>query len=135
MNMLISDLDKDMTEATTEEKDAQTDYEALMKNSAEKRAADSKSLTEKEAAKANMEEDLESHKAAEASDAKELAATNRYIAELHMECDWLLKYFSVRKEARASEIDALGNAKAVLSGADYSLMQTKAAWKFLARPL
>merc|ERR1719359_773534 len=32
------------------------------------------------------------------------------------ECDWLLQYFDVRKEARTSEIDALGKAKAVLSG-------------------
>ncbi len=42
-------------------------------------------------------------------------------------CDWLLKYYDVRKEARASEIDALGKAKAVLSGADYSLLQTATA--------
>ena len=32
----------------------------------------------------------------------------------------------VRKEARAGEIDALKKAKAVLSGADYSLLQVKA---------
>jgi len=32
----------------------------------------------------------------------------------------LLQYFEVRKEARASEADSLGKAKAVLSGADYS---------------
>merc|ERR1719510_2604342 len=38
MNMLIADLDKEMTEATTEEKDAQADYEALMASSAKKRA-------------------------------------------------------------------------------------------------
>ena len=34
----------------------------------------------------------------------------------------LIKYFDMRKEARTSEIDALGKAKAVLSGADYSSM-------------
>lgn len=54
-------------------------------------------------------------------------ATEQYIHSLHAECDWLVKYFDVRKEARASEIDALGNAKAVLSGADYSLVQTKSS--------
>merc|ERR1712194_963272 len=45
---------------------------------------------------------------------------------LHDECDWLLKYFDARKEARAGEVEALHNAKAVLSGADYSLIQSKA---------
>ncbi len=44
----------------------------------------------------------------------------------------LLRYFEVRKEARTSEIDALGKAKAVLSGADYSLVQTSSR-RFLRR--
>merc|ERR1719324_2093913 len=132
MGMLIADLDKEMTEATTEENDAQADYEAMMKSSAEKRAADSKSLTEKESVKASLEEDLESYKGVLDATSKELTATNQYIASLHLECDWLMKYFDVRKEARASEIDALGNAKAVLSGADYSLAQTKST-RFLSR--
>ena len=42
----------------------------------------------------------------------------------------LIQYFDVRKAARTSEIDALGKAKAVLSGADFSLMQTSSR-KFL----
>merc|ERR1719324_778718 len=132
MGMLIADLDKEMTEGTTEETDAQADYESMMKKSAAKRAADSKALTEKEAIKASLEGDLESHTEAKASASKELTATLMYIQQLHVECDWLLKYFDVRAEARASEIDALGKAKAVLSGADYSLAQTKAS-RFLGR--
>merc|ERR1712194_488053 len=51
---------------------------------------------------------------------KDLMGTEKYISSLHGECDWLLKYHEVRKEARADEIDALGKAKAVLNGADYS---------------
>merc|ERR1719387_3321783 len=126
MDMLVADLDKEMTEAKAEEKDAQADYEAMMKDSSAKRAADSKLLTEKESTKAELEEALESHNEAKADFSKELAATMEYINSLHLECDWLLKYFDVRKEARASEVDALGKAKAVLSGADYSLVQTGA---------
>merc|ERR1719301_291335 len=103
----------------------------MMKDSAAKRTSDSKSLTEKESTKASLEGDLEAAKEAHTTTSAELAATNEYIASLHIECDWLLKYFDVRKEARASEIDALGKAKAVLSGADYSLVQTKAT-RFLA---
>merc|ERR1719468_1104901 len=48
MDLLIKDLDKEMTEAQTTEKDAQADYEQMMKDSAEKRAEDSKTLTDKE---------------------------------------------------------------------------------------
>merc|ERR1719198_265759 len=125
IDLLIKDLDKEMTEAETSEKDAQADYEALMTDSADKRTKDSKSLTEKEAAKADTEAELESLTADKDSASKELAATNQYIASLHAECDWLLKYFDMRKEARASEIDAIGKAKAVLSGADFSLIQQR----------
>merc|ERR1719429_610108 len=121
-----------MAIADTEEKDAQAEYEATLKDSADKRALDSKSLTEKVGTKASLEGDLQAHSEAKASAASELMATLEYIHSLHGECDWLLKYFDVRKEARASEIDALGKAKAILSGADYSLLQTRAQ-KFLRR--
>merc|ERR1719191_813053 len=113
-----------MTEATAEERDAQGAYEEFISSSAAKRAEDSKSLTDKTAAKADLEAQLEEQKATKTSTGQELSATLEYIASLHAECDWLVQYFDVRKEARASEIDALGKAKAVLSGADYSLIQT-----------
>jgi septal ring factor EnvC (AmiA/AmiB activator) len=121
INLLITDLDKEMAEAETTEKDAQADYEELMADSAEKRATDSKTLADKESAKAETEEDLQGHEDAQKQNKRDLGATLKYIHDLHMECDWLLKYFDVRKEMRSSEIDALGKAKAVLNGADYSL--------------
>jgi len=40
--------------------------------------------------------------------------------------NWLLKFFDIRKEARTGEIDSFKKAKAVLSGADFSLVQTRA---------
>merc|ERR1719436_1166442 len=136
MNLLVTDLDKEMTEAETQEKVSQEDYESAMKDSAEKRAADSKSLGDKESAKADMQASLEESKDEKSSTSKELAATMKYIHSLHAECDWLLQYFDVRKQARADEVDSLLKAKAVLSGSDYSLLQRPAplrARKFLHR--
>jgi len=127
MDALIKDLDKEMTEAEVEEKDGQGDYEQMMKDSADKRAEDSKSLTDKQGALADLKGGLEEQTADLSSTQKELEATNQYIHTLHLECDWLLKYFDMRKEARTGEIDALGKAKAVLSGADYSLVQMHSA--------
>merc|ERR1719162_1584552 len=114
-----------MTEAETNERLNQEDYEEMMADSAAKRAADSKSLAEKSGAKADTEKALVDFEAEKSSTTKELMATVEYIGQLHGECDWLIKYFDVRKEARTGEIAALGKAKAVLNGADYSLMQTK----------
>merc|ERR1719499_2722313 len=96
-----------------------------MAASANKRAADSKSIAEKGQLKAQLEGELQAATDAKASASKEMAATLEVIAQLHSECDWLLKYFDARKEARTSEIESLGQAKAVLSGADYSLVQMK----------
>jgi prefoldin subunit 5 len=123
MDLLIRDLDKEMTEAETEEKNSQEEYEEMMDDSAAKRADDSKAITEKESAKAEAEEDLTTAKGAKATAAEELGATKEYDHQLHAECDWLLENFEVRKTARAEEVSALKNAKAVLAGADFSFAQ------------
>merc|ERR1719237_2035063 len=62
MDLLVKDLDTEMAEAEAEEKDAQQDYEQMMADSAQKRTEDSKSLTDKQAAKAELETALEEHK-------------------------------------------------------------------------
>jgi len=133
LNLLIKDLDKDMTQAEVEEKDAQASYVAMMKDSAEKRVSDSKSLGNKMEAKANMEGELTEQEGTKDAKGKELMATLKYIQSLHTECDWLLQYFDVRKDARAGEIDSLQKAKAILSGADLQLLQMKARG-FLSHP-
>merc|ERR1719375_1263264 len=99
----------------------------MMSDSASKRADDSKAIADKRGAQADAEEALQSHTDSKAASTKELAGTVEYIGSLHGECDWLLQYWSVRKQARASEIEALGKAKAVLNGADFSFLQTVSA--------
>jgi chromosome segregation ATPase len=120
VDLLIRDLEKEMTEAETEEKDAQRDYEAMMDDAAKKRADAVKSIAEKENAKADAEQSKMEAEGAKAAEDDELAATVEYEAQLHSECDWLIQNYDVRKEARAQEVDALKNAKATLEGADFS---------------
>eukprot|EP00427_Karlodinium_veneficum_P016327 CAMPEP_0169132508 /NCGR_PEP_ID=MMETSP1015-20121227/38819_1 /TAXON_ID=342587 /ORGANISM="Karlodinium micrum, Strain CCMP2283" /LENGTH=717 /DNA_ID=CAMNT_0009196843 /DNA_START=52 /DNA_END=2205 /DNA_ORIENTATION=- len=123
IDLLIADLTKEMTEAKTTELDAQADYEKAMKDAAEKRADDTQNLADKQKAKAETEAQMEADEEEKAGTTKSLMATLEHIQSLHGECDWLLQYFEVRKEARTGEIDSLKNAKAVLSGADYSLLE------------
>merc|ERR1719456_324919 len=94
-----------------------------MGDAQEKRSQDSKAITDKESAKAETETELQGNEDSKKSKTIEAMETAKYIGDLHEECDWLLKYFDARKSARTGEIDALGKAKAVLSGADYSLVQ------------
>jgi len=124
MDLLIADLDKESQIAAAEEKDAQADYERMSADAKEKRATDSSSLSEKSGAKADAEEAFQNHgddkKAASAS----LAAVIQVTHATHAECDWLMQYHDMRTEARNDEIDSLDKAKAVLSGADFSFIQS-----------
>jgi len=121
MDLMIKDLDKDITESEVEEKDSQKDYEQFMNDAANKRAQDSKSITDKTAAQADSESQLETDKDSLKSTQYQLMENDKMIGSLHAECDFLLRYYDLRKEARTGEIDALSKAKDVLRGADYSL--------------
>merc|ERR1719487_358488 len=123
LDMMVADLDKEITETETEEKENQAEYETFMSDSAEKRANDAKSIEDKESAKADLEANLVAANEEKGSKTKEAMATAQYLSEVHGDCDWLLSNFQMRKDARAGEVDALKKAKAVLSGADYSLLQ------------
>jgi hypothetical protein len=123
VDLLVKDLDKEMAEAETGEKDAQKDYETMLADAKAKRAADSMSVAEKEGAKADTEQALQSHTDGHAAATNEHTANAEYISGLHGECDWLQQNYEVRKTARAGEVESLKNAKAVLAGADYSLVQ------------
>jgi len=120
MDAMVADLEKELQEAEFEETDSQSEYETLMKDSAEKRTQDSKSITDNEGTKADDEAAIQTMTEERTAKMKEAMATIDVIQGLHADCDWLLKNFDVRKEARTGEIDALKKAKAVLSGADFS---------------
>merc|ERR1719161_884549 len=121
MDMIIRDLENDMKDAEYEEKTAQEDYAKLMSDSEATRQQDSKSLTDKEAGKADLEGKLVTAKTDRASAAEELKIVQTSISDLHGSCDFLLQNYDLRKEARGNEIDALKNAKAMLSGANFGL--------------
>ena len=44
--------------------------------------------------------------------------------DIHLDGDWPLQKFDTLKEAQSGEVDDLKKAKAVLSGADFSLIQS-----------
>merc|ERR1719512_647994 len=114
-----------MAEAEHEEETAQKNYEELMNDAAKKRAKDVKAISVKESSKADSEELLTSHEGELGSTKKEFLATEKYEAQLHADCDWLLQNFDLRKTARAEEKEALKGAKAVLLNGDISLLQPK----------
>jgi uncharacterized protein YoxC len=124
IDLLIRDLDKELDEAKVEEKNAQEEYEEMMNDSASKRAADTKAMSAKEAAKAEAETGKVADEESKMAEFKELTATKQYEGQLHAECDWLIQNFDLRTNMRGDEMENLKTAKGVLSGADFSLLQS-----------
>jgi len=124
MDELKAELVAEIQEMEFNEKDAQEEYEAMVTDAADKRAADTKSVEEKNFQKAGLEDEIVKNGDAKAGTEAELMATKQYEMDLHADCDFLLQNYETRKEARTNEIDAIKKAKAVLSGADFSLVQT-----------
>jgi len=120
MDMLMKELQGDVTEATHDEETSQKDYERLMGDSQASRAQNVESITDKEGAKADMDVKVEQTKQQKASQETELGNVKQYILQLHASCDFLVSNYDLRKAARSSELESLANAKSVLSGADFA---------------
>lgn len=118
IDMIITDLDKEIVEQEAAEKDAQADYETFLANSKNKRAKDAKMIEMKKKSEADLKVELQMLRAKDKAKLREAYATTGVLGDLHQDCDWLLLNFDTRKQARSAEIDSLDKAKAVLSGMD-----------------
>merc|ERR550537_46763 len=116
---MVREIETDMKDAEYEEKTAQSDYAKLMAESQETRAANSKGITTKATAKAELEGKLEAEKGMLADTSEDLNLIATTLSDLHAQCDFLLQNYDLRKEARTNEIESLKNAKAILSGANF----------------
>merc|ERR1719281_2358187 len=119
MDMMVKEIETDMKDAEYEEKTAQADYGKLMEESEATRAANSKGITTKNAAKATLEGKLEAEKSVLSDTTEDLNLIATTLSDLHAQCDFLLQNYDLRKEARTNEIESLKNAKAILSGANF----------------
>jgi len=119
MDQLIHDVELNQQEAKKDEEDAQADYEESMRESSEKREADSKTIVTKESAKAKETTVLEDARAEKSLKESQTSTQKEKLSELHAMCDFLLENFDARKKARVTEIEGLKQSKAVLSGANF----------------
>lgn len=116
-NTIKADVQKQNAMLESEDAIGQLEYENLVKNSNEKKMADNRSLGSKEAAKAELEADLQRSRQGLRSLNEVLTALDEEIRTLHKQCDFLLKNFDLREDARRAEKRSLTRAKAVLEAA------------------
>merc|ERR1719281_2412987 len=106
--MIIEDAKREEAELVLSEQDAQEAYAGFVQETNKCLAACETSISEK----------TESKSAADAVEA-ELTSLKDLNIGLHADCDFLLENFEIRQTARKEEMDAIVEAKAILSGADF----------------
>jgi len=116
IQQIISDSKALEKEAVAGEEKSQADYETFVKDSNAVIASLTESIAGKTAASAKAEEYSSIAKGDLESTEGELASLEERKANLHGECDWVLKNFEIRQKARLEEIDAILQAKYILSG-------------------
>lgn len=117
INKIVDDSKKSEAEAIQAEKDSQKNYEQFISDS----NANIKTLTDQVTSKtevvAQANEDKNSAETDHQFKVSEIEKLSQYRADLHKECDFLIKNFELRRDARTQEREAVAEAKAILSGA------------------
>jgi len=109
---------KDITaESKKSESEAQAAYEALVADTNASVGDLTKEITSKTKGRAGAKKELSSTNGDHADAVTELENLGKYNGDLHAECDYVMKNFGIRQEARAAEVEAMQQAKQILSGA------------------
>merc|ERR1719390_7778 len=119
IQQIINDAKAMESEAIRAEEDAQKAYEDFVKETNASIEAKSKDIVNKSEVKAKAESDLVATKDAKEATMLELEQLSNYNAQLHQSCDFVMKNFELRQTARDEEVEALKQAKAILSGAKF----------------
>jgi len=117
IEQIIEDSKALESEAVAGEQEAQVSYETFVKDSNDSIAQLTESISMKTKAKASAKVDSEQAKSDLQSTEGELESLALYEADLHSDCDFVLKNFNIRQKARLDEMEAIQQAKAILSGA------------------
>eukprot|EP00811_Abedinium_folium_P009782 NODE_19040_length_863_cov_2.690217.p2 GENE.NODE_19040_length_863_cov_2.690217~~NODE_19040_length_863_cov_2.690217.p2 ORF type:complete len:168 (+),score=73.11 NODE_19040_length_863_cov_2.690217:36-539(+) len=109
-------LESDSIHAEEEEQQAYEDFVKETNTGLETRRKD---VTNKSKVKAQKEVDLAQKNKEKDETELDLEHLGNYNAQLHTSCDYVLKNFDLRQTARDEEVQALRQAKDILSGANF----------------
>merc|ERR1740117_1879672 len=122
IQQIINDAKAMEAEAIRAEEDAQKAYEQFVKETNASVDTKNSDIANKSEEKARSEEDLVQANTEKESVLLESEQLSNYNAELHSSCDFIIKNFEIRQTARDEEVEALKQAKAILSGADFDAL-------------
>jgi len=120
IQQIITDAKAMEAETIRDEEDAQKAYEDFVKDTNASIEAKSRDIVNKSEVKAKSEGELVEAKEDKEAVVLELEQLSNYKAQLDQSCTFVLKNFEIRQTARDEEVEALKQAKAILSGAKFT---------------
>jgi len=117
---LIYDAKELMANSRKSEMEAQEGYETIVADTNRGVNDLAKEVSTKKGLLAQAEKDKVTTEGEVSDTMKELEGLHGEGADLHKECDYLLKNFQLRQKARGEEIEGLQQAKQILDGANLS---------------
>jgi len=114
---LIKEAETMAADSLSAENEAQANYEVLVQDSIDTLKALGSEVWEKKRALTKTKSELGATEQDIIDIVKEMEGIADYQAGLHDECDYILKNFDLRQNARTAEMEALAEAKSILSGA------------------
>jgi hypothetical protein len=125
IEQVIADAKTLEAEAIQAETDAQKAYEAFVKDTNKSIEEANRSMTNKTEEKATAEADKTAAEQDKNSASNEQQQNQNENADLHKSCDFTLNNFEVKQAALEQEMEALGQAKAVLAGSGMGFLQVR----------
>jgi len=126
LEQIIRDTETLEAEAIKAESDAQKAYEEYVKDTNKSIEEKTRDITNKTEEKSTAEGDKVAAEEAKETAMNEQQQLMNENADLHKSCDFTLKNFDIRQTARDQEVEALRQAKAILSGAKFLFLQKRA---------
>lgn len=116
IEQIIEDSKKLEAQAVKGEEEAQAGYEKFVKDANAEIDSLTNAIVRKSKSIETAKLDSETaHGDLEATNA-ELESLSLYLGDLHQQCDFVVKNFDIRQKARLNEIEAIQEAKSILSG-------------------
>jgi hypothetical protein len=116
---IVADAEGMEGELHVTEQNQQANYAEFVAATTATIEADRNSIAQKEERTAEAEGEKSETEEAQLGNDAAIAKLNELLNGFHADCDWIVKYFDIRQKARADEMNAIQEAKAILSGANY----------------
>jgi chromosome segregation ATPase len=120
IQQIINDAKAMEAEAIQSEEDSQKAYETYVKDTNGSIEEKSKDIVNKSELKAKAEGEKTEKEEEKENVILNLEQLSNENADLHKSCDFTIKNFDIRQTARDEEVEALKQAKAILSGSKFS---------------